>query len=465
MATKIIRPQKKQALFLANAADICIYGGAAGGGKTYALLLDTLRFYNNPNARYTIFRKYSGDITGPGGLYDVAMTQIYNTFNVHGQTSPKTKCTFPSGYTVSFDYMQYDKDVLRFQGLQLPVIAYDELTHFSRYQFTYLLSRNRAPSNSGIVPYIRATTNPEPDSWVREFLDWWIDPETGYAIPERSGAIRWMVMIDDEMIWADSKQELIDKSGCSDDAPLSVSFISSSLEDNPALLKSNPRYKAALQAMNRVLFERLYRGNWNIKAQSGELFKESYFDVINSIDKDNVVAVCRAWDLAATAVSKKNKDPDATASCLMAMMKDGTFVVLDVTNDRMEHREVMKMILSKARADRDAFGDKYTVFIPQDPGQAGKSQAASMVSYLAGFNVKTDTVKGDKETRALPLVTQCEHRNVLLLNGEWRKRYIYQLESFPNGAHDDMVDASSDAFRMISEKNDAMDSFLSFLDM
>ena len=122
------------------------------------------------------------------------------------------------------------------------MLCFDELTHFSAKQFWYMLSRNR--TMCGIKPYVRATCNPDPDSWVAEFISWWIDQETGYPIPERSGVIRYMVRVGDAIHWADSPAELahhtmLDDSGAEVPIPpKSVTFISAKLTDNKALMRA-----------------------------------------------------------------------------------------------------------------------------------------------------------------------------------------------------------------------------------
>ena len=70
-----------------------------------------------------------------------------------------------------------------------------------------MLSRNR--SMCGVRPYIRATCNPDADSWVADLVSWYIDSDTGYPIPKRSGAIRYFVRHDNKLFWADTRQELI----------------------------------------------------------------------------------------------------------------------------------------------------------------------------------------------------------------------------------------------------------------
>jgi hypothetical protein len=87
------------------------------------------------------------------------------------------------------------------------LICFDELTHFTAHQFFYMVSRNR--STCGVRPYIRATCNPDADSWVADFLAWWIDPETGLPIPERAGVLRYYIRVAEKIVWADRPDDLM----------------------------------------------------------------------------------------------------------------------------------------------------------------------------------------------------------------------------------------------------------------
>lgn len=91
---------------------------------------------------------------------------------------------FPKGAKVYFRHLERDDSVFSWQGSEICLLEFDELTHFSE-QFFYMLSRNQ--STCGVKPYVRARRNPDSDSWVAKFIQWWWDPDTGYAIPERSG--------------------------------------------------------------------------------------------------------------------------------------------------------------------------------------------------------------------------------------------------------------------------------------
>lgn len=159
--------------------------------------------------------------------------------------TPKLHWTFKSGATVNFAHLGSDSDCQNWQGSQIAMIGFDELTHFSKHQFFYMLSRNR--TDSGVAPYVRATCNPDADSWVADFIKWWITPETGYPIPERSGVIRYMVRLNDEIIWGDSKEELAAQGYDAQDVK-SVTFIASTLQDNQILMKMDPGYLANLKS-------------------------------------------------------------------------------------------------------------------------------------------------------------------------------------------------------------------------
>jgi len=137
-------------------------------------------------SRGAVFRRSTVQVRNEGGLWDES-EKLYPAIGA----SPKEhvlQWSFPSGASVSFAHLEHDKTVLNWQGSQIPLICFDELTHFSAKQFWYMVSRNR--SMSGVRPYIRATCNPDADSWVVEFISWWIDQDTGLPIPERAGVLR-----------------------------------------------------------------------------------------------------------------------------------------------------------------------------------------------------------------------------------------------------------------------------------
>ena|GEM_PF-2370676 len=161
-----------------------------------------------------------------------------------------------------------------------------------------------------------------------------------------------------------------------------------------------------------------------------------------------MVAVVRAWDLAATEINFTNKNPDITAGVLIGRMKNGQYIVIDVKRIAANAANVRAIVRSTAETDKDEYGCK-KILIPQDPGQSGKEQAQSYIRNLAGFNVKSKPVSSSKITRAEPFAAQWQQGNVLLLEGKWNDAFLDELEGFPDALHDDQVDAASDAFSAV----------------
>ena len=447
----IIAPQEgPQYDFLKTSADVCVYGGAAGGGKTYGLLLSAVRHIDVKGYGFTVFRKNHNQIFAEGGLWDEA-ARMFNGIQGAEQKTASSSWVFNNRKgqrvsKISFKHIESDNDLYKWQGSQICGMGFDELTHFSEKCFFFMLSRNR--STCGVVPFVRATCNPDADSWVAKLIEWWIDQDTGYPIPERSGVIRYFIRRDEVLYWADTREELIEQFNLKTQEelqePKSFTFIMSSVYDNKALLKVNPQYLANLKALSLVDRERLLYGNWKIKAMAGLYFKREQVELIAQAPRD-IRYYCRAWDIAATE-DKETGDPDYTAGVLMGIRADKTVVVLDVINRRIKAGDVGKLIVNTAIADRARYGKQYIVRIPQDPGAAGKIVAETYTALLAGFRNKAVAVTGSKELRATPFAAHWQNGHVQVLIADWNDAYLTQLESFPESKHDDLVDASSDSF-------------------
>lgn len=425
--------------FLACEADIAFYGGSAGGGKSYALLLDPLRHFHNPRFGGVIFRRTTKQIRNEGGLWDTAK-ELYVPLG--GAPLETLDITFKSGMRMSFAHLEHEKDVFGWQGAQVAYLGFDEVTHFTQKQFFYMISRLR--STSGAKGRVRATCNPDADSWVRGFIDWWIG-EDGLPIPARAGKLRWFVRINDKLVWASSKGELERQYGA-DCMPKSVTFIPSKLSDNKILCSKDPGYLANLKALSAVERARLLDGNWNIRATAGTVFRREWFEIV-----DAAPAGCEAiryWDRAATEIKEEERNEkraDWTAGLKLLKAKDGTFYVEDVVHVQYSPGKVETAVKNTAVQD----GRACQIGIEQDPGSAGVADALNYTKLLVGYDVRLYRPSTDKKTRALPVSAQCEAGNVKLVRGRWNEDFLKELENFPDGANDDQVDGLSGAFNAL----------------
>jgi predicted phage terminase large subunit-like protein len=292
------------------------------------------------------------------------------------------------------------------------------LTHFTAHQFFYMVSRNR--STCGVRPYIRATCNPDADSWVADFLAWWIDPESGLPIAERAGVLRYYVRVAEKTIWADRPEELMRHlpqpetlpPSIEPPRPISVTFIPATVFDNPILLRANPDYYAWLLSLPTLERERLLGGNWKIRPAAGMYFKREWCTIVDAVPAE--LDVVRYWDLGATEKTELN-DPDWTVGIKLGRDRSGGYYVLDMVRVRANPGDVERLLRNTAEQD----GPPVRIGFGQDPGQAGKSQAQHLVRALDGFTVTPALESGDKLTRFGPFSSQCRAGNVKIRRGAW----------------------------------------------
>jgi len=303
---------------------------------------------------------------------------------------------------------------------------------------------------------VRATCNPDPDSWVARFIEWWIDQETGYAIPERSGVIRYFVRNNNIITWADSESELFEKVKneipAEDFNPQSFTFISAKLEDNPALTSKDPGYRGRLMALDIVEKERLLGGNWKIRYQAGTMFREEWFPVIDISDvpcNPRDLNYVRWWDAAATAESKDSKNPDWCSGLLMGEHA-GRFYIYDVQH----FRDTAAGVYKKIEHTRDVDGKTVTIGFEQEPGSASKREIDTLkTTMFMGYSFYSETSSGSKVVRAKTFSAACENGLVNLIRGHWNHEFIQELVNFPDPKwHDDQVDSATGAFNYLSGK-------------
>ena len=178
----------------------------------------------------------------------------------------------------------------------------------------------------------------------------------------------------------------------------------------------------------------------------GGIIKPGNIEIVDAIPAGNI-RWCRGWDFAATV----KKEADFTAGGKLGLMPDGRYIIADMERDQLGPDARDTLIKNTAIAD----GKPVKISIPQDPGQAGKTQVLYLTRALAGFNVKSSPESGDKVTRASPLAAQINVGNVLMLRGPWNKELTDEMKLFPNGKHDDQVDALSRAFEELIDHGKA----------
>ncbi len=426
-----------QSAFMASSAFEVLYGGAAGGGKSEALLQKALCGVHDSRYNGILFRRNFPDLDK--SLIPRSRVAYRKAYPGAVYNDAKHVWTFPSGARIHFSHLEYDKNVYDHQSAEYQFIGFDELTHFTEWQYTYLLSRAR--SSFGMQPVIRAATNPggPGHEWVMRRWGPWLDPKNDVHA-EPSEVLRYRSDGDGER-WAS-------------DGQLSRTFIPARLSDTPQL--SGTGYDHQFGAMDPVTRAQLLGGDWLIQPAAGLYFQRAWFTYVDAMPpqrSDTYVQRVRFWDKAATAPHEGNRDPDWTAGVKLARIVDDYYVE-HVERFREGPGEVEKRIRAVAESD----GRHVGVRMAQDPGSAGKSEAAAYVRLLEGWDIQTARETGDKVTRAKAVSAQCSPQStggavgrVSVVRGPWVDAFIAELEAFPEGNHDDQVDAFSGAFNALAD--------------
>ena len=230
-----------------------------------------------------------------------------------------------------------------------------------------------------------------------------------------------------------------------------ISFPAEAMEDDPlGREKGEPLFPELWDAKKlaetkRVITSREGQYSWSALYQQTPIVLEG-----NMFPRDRVQIVqagpvegtrVRYWDRAGT-----EGGGDYTAGVLICKGRDGYFYVEDVKRKQLEARERDLLIRQTAEMD----GKMVSIWGEQEPGSAGKDMAGGFVRQLAGYTVHTERVSGEKTVRAMPFAAQWQAGNVRLRKGRWNGYFLMELEQFPRGKHDDMVDAAGGAFNKIS---------------
>lgn len=426
-AAPLWKPTDRQRAFLASSAYEALYGGAAGGGKTQALVMGALYDIDHPSYNAIIFRRTFPELEGEV----IPVSREWYPL-CGGKYNAVQHCwTFPSGARIHFGHLQHEHDVERYQGWQFQYVGYDELTHFTEKQYTYI-ANSRVRSAHGIPARVRAGANPggPGHEWVMRRWGPWLDPEN--ALKAEPAEVLYYRNSDDGPQW-----------GPREIGSLSRVFIPAKLQDNPHLSQNDPGYADRLRGLDRVTRAQLLDGNWLVKPAAGAYYQRAWFRFLDARPVGAILRV-RRWDLAST-----ENGGDWTVGVRMALMPDRSFVIEDVVRVRQRPGGVKATVMATAALD----GKDVHIALAQDPGQAGKAQVEEFVRELAGYIVRPKPETGDKVTRQSPFSAQCEARNVSIVRGAWNEPFLQTLEAFgEKNVHDDDVDAAAGGFTYLADR-------------
>lgn len=390
------KPTLKQAEFLALTCPEALYGGAAGGGKSEALLMAALMFADVPGYNAIIFRRTYADLTLPEALIDRSLDWLKPTQARWDAFSHIWH--FPSTAKLAFGYLEHENDKYRYQSAAFQYIGFDELTQFTESQYRYLFSRLRRLENSSIPLRMRSASNPGNigHDWVkRRFLE--------------EGPTHGRV------------------------------FIPAKLHDNPHL--DRLKYTESLNELDPITRRQYLDGDWTAR-HGGSIFRREWFEIVNDTPAD--LRKVRYWDLAATK-PKAGEDPDYTVGALVGE-KAGVYYVINILRMRGPPPQVEALI--RQTAELDGYGTR--IFMEQEPGSSGVAQidyyARQVLKGHSFWGVKST---GPKEERAAPVSSAAEAGNIKMVAGAWINEFLDEFEAFPQGMHDDQVDAVSGAFEQL----------------
>lgn len=259
MADVVWQPQPRQAVFMARPEYEALYGGAAGGGKSDALVIEALRQVDKPWYKALILRKTFPQLRE---LIDKSLLYYPRAYPKARYNSSSHTWTFPSGGKIVFGSLNRPQDKVQYQGQAYDFIAFDELTHFTAEEYEYLKSRNR-PNGAGMRVYMRATANPGGigHAWVKErFIT------AGAPMEPISETVTWRTPDGQEH---SGMQRRI--------------FVPSSVFDNEILLQNDPQYIQRLASMPEAERNALLYGDWD--SFSGQVFSEWRNDSTHYMDR------------------------------------------------------------------------------------------------------------------------------------------------------------------------------------
>ncbi len=422
--SRLLRPLPgPQTDFLASPATVALFGGAAGGGKTYALLLSWLRHANTARARGLLARNTQSDLVKEGGLWGEAT----NLYSRTGPACPRPDCRpkprkrcavcrgtgtatvkfdrssgshairWPGGGSLEFAHLKGD-GYKRLASLNLSWIGIEEAVECSMTALVFALTRLR--STTGIRPVLRMTTNPDPFHGLARWVDPWYLDDQGYPDMSKSGQIRYMLRKPrSDRFVSEATREAAQRAAGSSDEPFTFAYYPSMLESNIAYGATDPGfrgYKSKLAAQGDAKNEQLAKGNWRARdSGKGMLSRNNWGGEAVSLTEPlaPIVRVIRAWDKAATRPRPDYRNPDFSIGLRVEWDIHGRWYVSGMRALREETNKVDEAMAETAWSDGAGVIQVHEV----EPGAAGKSDEQHTRKVLCSKYV----AKGKRPPRVL----------------------------------------------------------------
>lgn len=452
------QPHPIQSEFLGLDCEEAFYGGAAGGGKSDALIMAALQHVDVPGYSAALFRLTQPDMMKPGAILDRAHSWLKGTAAEWDQKAYGYR--FPSSAFLHFGYAaSYDEVSKRYQGPEFQFIGVDELPQWDEKSYRYLFSRLRRLKGAPVPIRMRGAGNPggRGHQWVkRRFVEF---ARHGRGTDARADirAMRTGVGLPSPRVYySPPSPEALEIAALLGRRPQRAAFVPAFAADNQHL--DVAQYRSALMQLDPATREMLEHGNWDADTGTG-LFKTGWFKYEDAPPAG--LRWLRFWDLAATKQRPELRhDPDWTAGVKMAFEHKGEIELggQKVAQYRVwvahcaHFREDPGETESNVRATAESDGRACLQVFEQEPGASGKSTVHHYkTGVLFGWPVEGLAKTGPKEAYWKPVSAQASAGNVTLIRGPWNQAFVDELCALGTpGVHDDQADAFASGFAILA---------------
>jgi predicted phage terminase large subunit-like protein len=454
---------KQQALLILDDLEV-FYGGAAGPGKSWGLLMAALQYIDVPGYSALILRQTFADLSLPGALLDVAHDWLDPIKAVKHHPGTHT-FKMAGGGQLAFGYCRNVKEVQRYRGAAFQFIGLDESSLFPERVYRFMFSRCRRPA----VPCARCGEQLEKRDgvWVHapkvnlEDLDRIPEPLITDCdpLPNDLEVKRYGAAADGTTIFdIPPRMRAASNPGGPGHAWNKARFVTRETRNPgavyvPAKMTDNPNldvaaYLKALREQFPTDFQRFAAGDWEVHDPGQWFFSEQFPIVMDPWPPSRDIVRVRRWDLAGSSVDEGG-NPDWTVGALVAYQKStGRMQIQDIVRARVGPGAVEKLLHETAEND----GVEIPHIVEQEPGASGKILVASLArGAFAGYSCRGVPSSGAKEARIRVLIPMADDKKIELVSGAWNRAFVLEAESWrpedPDAAdvHDDQLDTVSAA--------------------